>query len=165
MATTLAIFATAHVSAGAIAKMLSCSDLKDEVQANWIFGVAGDGARRTSQGRPAVHGGAARRHWRQRRRQPRNGIDAGGLPGAPAMAIGNVETYEKEHPILYVYRRAGTGYRRPWPFRGGVGIEAMASCRTATKDRSTSRLKLTARASRRPRASTAVIPQACRSAY
>jgi N-methylhydantoinase B len=58
-------------------------------------------------------------------RGTKDGIDAGGLPGAPAMAIGNVETYEKEHPILYVYRRQAPDTGGQGTFRGGVGVEAM----------------------------------------
>jgi N-methylhydantoinase B len=58
-------------------------------------------------------------------RGAKDGIDAGGLPGAPAMAIGNVETYEKEHPILYVYRRQAPDTGGHGTFRGGVGVEAM----------------------------------------
>jgi N-methylhydantoinase B len=125
MATISAIFATAHVSAGAIAKMLSCSDLKDEVQANWtpawqgmaLAGHHNDGRPFTAVLLDVTGGSGARR--------AKDGIDAGGLPGAPAMAIGNVETYEKEHPILYVYRRQAPDTGGHGLFRGGVGIEAM----------------------------------------
>jgi N-methylhydantoinase B len=125
MATISAIFATAHVTAGAIAKMLACSDLKDEVQANWTPAWQGMAlAGHYKDGRPFtavlldVTGGSGAR-------SAKDGIDAGGLPGAPAMAIGNVETYEKEHPILYVYRRQAPDTGGQGLHRGGVGTEAM----------------------------------------
>lgn len=125
MATVSGIFATSHVSFGAIAKMIACSDLKDEIQANWAPAWQGmTMAGREADGRPftAVFldntggsgGGAAK-----------DGIDAGGLAGAPAMAIGNVETYEKENPILYVFRRLATDTCGHGLHRGGVGTELM----------------------------------------
>jgi N-methylhydantoinase B len=125
MATISATFATAHVAFGAIAKMISCSELRDEIQANWA---------------PAWQGAAMAGRWRGGRgfttvfldntggsgaRAEQDGLDAGGLPGAPAMAIGNVETYEKENPVLYVYRKfahdsGGCGLNR-----GGVGTQSL----------------------------------------
>ncbi len=125
MATISAIFATAHVTAGAIAKMLACSVLKDEVQANWTPAWQGMAlAGHYKGGRPFtavlldVTGGSGARALK-------DGIDAGGLPGAPAMAIANVESYEKEHPLLYVYRRQAPNTGGHGRFRGGVGVEAM----------------------------------------
>lgn len=125
MATVSATFATAHVAFGAIAKMIASSQLKDEIQANWA---------------PAWQGAAMAGHWADGRafttvfldntggsgaRAVKDGIDAGGLPGAPAMAIGNVETYEKENPVLYVFRKlaqdtGGHGLRR-----GGAGTQSL----------------------------------------
>lgn len=124
MATVSAIFATAHVCYGAIAKLLACADLT-EAQANWapawqgatLAGHHEDGRRFTAVLLDNT-GGSGARAWK-------DGIDAGGLPGAPAMAIGNVETYEKEHPILYVLRRQAPDTGGPGRWRGGVGTEVM----------------------------------------
>ncbi len=89
-------------------------------------------------------GGAGARDWK-------DGIDTGGLPGTPAMAIANVETYEKEHPILYVYRRQSPDTGGPGLHRGGVGTEGMIipHGNEGPIDSPSSR---TAQASRKPRA-------------
>lgn len=125
MATVSATFATAHVTYGAIAKMLASSPLVDEVQANWAPAWQGAAmAGRWRDGRPftAVFldntGGSGGRAWK-------DGIDAGGLPGAPAMAIGNVEAYEKENPVLYVYRKQAVDTGGAGRFRGGVGTQSL----------------------------------------
>ncbi|MSQ51102.1 MAG: hydantoinase B/oxoprolinase family protein [Betaproteobacteria bacterium] len=125
MATVSAIFATSHVTSGAIAKMLACSSLHDEIQANWSPAWQGvTMAGHFAGGRPFTAvlldetGGSGARGWK-------DGIDAGGLPGSPAMAIANVEVYEKEHPILYVYRRQAPDTGGQGMYRGGVGTEGM----------------------------------------
>jgi N-methylhydantoinase B/oxoprolinase/acetone carboxylase alpha subunit len=125
MATVSAIFATSHVTSGTIAKMLACSDLKQEIQANWAPAWQGlTMAGHYADGRPFTAvlldetGGAGGRSWK-------DGVDTGGLPGTPAMAIANVETYEKEYPILYVYRREAPDTGGQGQYRGGVGTEGM----------------------------------------
>ncbi|HEY1361802.1 MAG TPA: hydantoinase B/oxoprolinase family protein [Xanthobacteraceae bacterium] len=125
MATVSAIFATSHVTSGAIGKMLACSHLKEEAQANWAPAWQGTTlAGHHRGGRPFTAvlldetGGAGARHWK-------DGVDTGGLPGTPAMAIANVETYEREHPILYVYRRQSPDTGGAGRYRGGVGTEGM----------------------------------------
>lgn len=125
MATVSATFATSHVSSGAIGKMLACSDLREEIQANWSPSWQGTTlGGRFDDGRPVTAvlldetGGGGGRSWK-------DGPDTGGLPGTPAMAIANVETYEKEYPILYVYRRQSPDTGGPGTFRGGVGTEGM----------------------------------------
>lgn len=125
MATVQATFATSHCTYAAIAKMIACSDLRDEIQANWApawHGMTMGG--RHSDGRPftavlldATGGSGARAR--------RDGIDAGGLAGAPAMAIGNVETYEKENPILYVWRNIATDTGGHGRTRGGNGMSSL----------------------------------------
>ena len=125
MATVSAIFATSHVTSGTIAKMLACSDLRQEIQANWapawqgltMAGHYADGRAFTAVLLDET-GGAGGRSWK-------DGIDTGGLPGTPAMAIANVETYEKEYPILYVYRREAPDTGGQGRYRGGVGTEGM----------------------------------------
>ena len=125
MATVSAIFATSHVTSGAIAKMLACSDLQDEIQANWAPAWQGmTMAGHTAEGRPFTAvlldetGGSGGRDWK-------DGVDCAGLPGSPSMAIANVETYEKEYPILYVYRRQSPDTGGPGLHRGGVGTEGL----------------------------------------
>ncbi|MFM9968862.1 MAG: hydantoinase B/oxoprolinase family protein [Burkholderiales bacterium] len=125
MATVSGIFATSHITSGTIAKMLACSSLHEEIQANWAPAWQGvTMAGHFAGGRPFTAvlldetGGSGARSWK-------DGIDAGGLPGSPAMAIANVEVYEKEHPILYVYRRQATDTGGQGHYRGGVGTEGM----------------------------------------
>ena len=126
MATVAATFATSHVASQAIGKMLACSDLgPTEAQANWSPSWQGCAlAGRHEDGRPFTAvlldqgGGGGGRAWK-------DGPDTGGLPGTPAMGIANVETYEKEYPILYVYRRQSRDTGGPGRYRGGVGTEAM----------------------------------------
>ncbi len=126
MATVSATFATSHVASQTIGKMLACSDLgPTEAQANWSPSWQGCTlAGRHEDGRPFTAvlldqgGGGGGRAWK-------DGPDTGGLPGTPAMGIANVETYEKEYPILYVYRRQSCDTGGPGRYRGGVGTEAM----------------------------------------
>jgi N-methylhydantoinase B len=126
MATVAATFATSQVASQAIGKMLACSHLCDsEAQANWSPAWQGSTmAGRHEGGAPftAVFldqgGGGGARAWR-------DGPDTGGLAGVPAMGIANVETYEKEYPILYVYRRQARDTGGPGLYRGGVGTELM----------------------------------------
>ncbi|OFZ99431.1 MAG: hypothetical protein A3H35_19260 [Betaproteobacteria bacterium RIFCSPLOWO2_02_FULL_62_17] len=125
MATVSGIFATSHVTSGTIAKMLACSCLQGEIQANWAPAWQGVTiAGHFAGGRPFTAvlldetGGSGARAWK-------DGIDAGGLPGSPAMAIANVEVYEKEYPILYVYRRQSPDTGGQGMTRGGVGTEGM----------------------------------------
>ncbi len=120
-----ASFATQHVAVGAIAKMLACSDLKDEVQANWSpawQGMTLNGIRKGSGRFTAVlldHGGGGGA------RGLKDGPNTAGSPGSPAQAIANVETYEKAYPILYVYRRQSEDTGGPGFTRGGVGLESL----------------------------------------
>ena len=126
MATVAATMATQHVAAQTIAKMLACSPLATtEAQANWAPAWQGSTmAGHFADGRPFTavlldqSGGGGGRPWR-------DGPDTGGLPGTPAMGIANVETYEKEYPILYLYRRQSCDTGGPGSHRGGVGSEAM----------------------------------------
>ena len=126
MATVAATMAAQHVAAQTIAKMLACSPLaSSEAQANWAPAWQGSTmAGQFADGRPFTavlldqSGGGGARAWR-------DGPDTGGLPGTPAMGIANVETYEKEYPILYVYRRQSCDTGGAGARRGGVGTEAM----------------------------------------
>ena len=126
MATVAATFATSHVASQAIGKMLASSELAgSEAQANWSPAWQGATlAGRHEDGRPFTavlldqSGGGGGRAWK-------DGPDTGGLPGTPAMGIANVETYEKEYPILYVYRRQSRDTGGAGRYRGGVGTEAM----------------------------------------
>jgi N-methylhydantoinase B len=126
MATVSATFATSQIASQAIGKMLACSSLgPTEAQANWSPAWQGTTmAGRHEGGTPFTAvlldqgGGGGGRAWR-------DGPDTGGLAGVPAMGIANVETYEKEYPVLYVYRRQAVDTGGPGLHRGGVGTELM----------------------------------------
>ena len=125
MGTVSGTFATSHVAFGAIAKMIACSGLRDEIQANWS---------------PAWQGMTMAGSWRDKRRftavlldntggsgakSQTDGMDGGGLSGSPAAAIGNVETYEKENPVLYVFRRLAPETGGHGKYRGGTGTQSL----------------------------------------
>ena len=161
MATVAATFATQHVASAAIGRMLACSELGHEAQANWTAAWQGATmAGRHDDGRPFTavlldqSGGGGALAWK-------DGPDTGGLPGTPAMGIANVETYEREYPILYVYRRQARDTGGPGHWRGGVGTEAMV-----VPHRNEGPIDLTvlttARASPRRMGSTAAIRRASR---
>lgn len=125
MATVAATYATQHVAFSAISKMLACSDLQQEAQANWspawqgatINGTRSDGSRFTGVLLDQA-GGSGATAWS-------DGIDTGGLPGSPSQGIANVETTERLFPLLYVYRKQSLDTGGPGRLRGGVGSESL----------------------------------------
>lgn len=128
MATVAATFATQHVSSAAIAKMLACAGdprYQLEAQANWtptwqgaiVAGLNHRGERFTGTLLDQAGGGGAR--------SVRDGVDTGGVPGSPSMGIANVETYERQYAILYVYRKHGRDTGGAGRSRGGVGTEIL----------------------------------------
>ena len=128
MATMSAIYATQHVVAGAIAKMLASAGEvahRLEAQASWtpawqVTVISGDDLR----GQPFAAmlldqtggGGAC---------LDRDGLDTGGIPGAPSQAIPNLEAYEHQYPVLYIYRKQCPDTGGAGRQRGGVGTETL----------------------------------------
>lgn len=55
----------------------------------------------------------------------KDGIDTGGLVGAAKSSISNVEHYEQEYPLLYLYRKQLPDSGGAGMFRGGNGIDRM----------------------------------------
>jgi len=55
----------------------------------------------------------------------KDGVDTGGLEGAPRVAISNVEEYEQQYPLLYLYRREYPDSGGIGKFRGGNGLDRM----------------------------------------
>ena len=128
IATISGVYATQHVAHAAIVKMLASADnreLRSEAQANWtssaqVTGVSGLG--RGGQWFAAMlmdqAGGAGAA-------PDRDGTDSGGIPGSPSQAIANIERYEQQYPLLYVYRKQCRDTAGAGRFRGGVGTEAL----------------------------------------
>lgn len=125
MATVEATFATQHVASACIAKMLACSELREEAQANWsptwqgaaISGRRGGGSRFTGilLDQSAAAGATSLA----------DGMDTGGVPGSPRLGIANVETYEWLFPILYIYRKQSADTGGQGRRRGGMGSESL----------------------------------------
>ncbi|MCR5278254.1 MAG: hydantoinase B/oxoprolinase family protein [Lachnospiraceae bacterium] len=55
----------------------------------------------------------------------KDGVDTGGLEGAPRVAISNVEEYEQQYPLLYLYRREYPDSGGIGKYRGGNGLDRM----------------------------------------
>lgn len=107
-----------------VGRMLACSDRwRHKAMASWQGAMIAE----------EVHG----HDWRGRSfgttiidtmagaggaRTFRDGIDTGGYLGSMGMAIANVETYESEYPILYLYRRQQCDGGGAGRFRGGTSI-------------------------------------------
>ncbi len=125
MATVAAAFATGNLASSAIAKMCaSSSKYWEEAQANWsnwqgmaISGFREDSVPYTGALIDEAPGSGASCY--------KDGMDTGGLPGSPCMGIGNIETYERLYPILYVYRRQARDTGGPGKYRGGTGTELL----------------------------------------
>ncbi|MBI2917558.1 MAG: hydantoinase B/oxoprolinase family protein [Chloroflexi bacterium] len=125
MATVAAAFATGQLACTAIARMLDCTE-KYHVEAqaggalSQFYVVAGykeDGQRFTGILLDQGPGGGARTY--------KDGMDVGGVPGSPCQGIGNVETYERLYPVLYLYRKLGRDTAGAGTYRGGAGTELM----------------------------------------
>lgn len=107
-----------------IGRMLACSErFRGKAMASWqgamvaeeIQGVDWRGRRYGTTIIDTMAGAGGARTFK-------DGIDTGGYLGSMGMAIANVETYEFEYPILYLYRRQLEDGGGPGAFRGGVSI-------------------------------------------
>jgi N-methylhydantoinase B len=108
----------------AVGKMFAATDkYRDEAQANWVPStkrpvVSGLNRRRETYAITLIDqaGGGGALSFR-------DGPDSVHLPGAPMMALGNVEVYERLYPVLYLYRKHAIDTGGPGKFRGGLGTE------------------------------------------
>lgn len=127
MATIEACWLTTNLANQTIGKMYACSEkFKEEVQACWSpatnsFVISG----RDQYGEPltaifmnGVAGGSGARSYK-------DGIDTGGYLCSTYVSLANVETNERNYPILEVYRRQRPGTGGHGKFRGGLGLEYM----------------------------------------
>jgi N-methylhydantoinase B len=107
-----------------VSSMLAMSEaLADEMSASWT--CAANGIRVSGIGREnrsfvytpgADAGGAGARRFA-------DGVDASGTQNNPMQSITNVETIERDTPVLYVFRRQSADTGGPGTFRGGVATE------------------------------------------
>ncbi len=107
-----------------VGKMLACSDRwRDKAMAGWqgsmpleeLYGVDWRGRKFGGTLLDSMAGGGGARTFK-------DGIDTGGYLGSMGMSIANVESYEFEYPILYLYRRQQPDVGGPGKFRGGTGL-------------------------------------------
>jgi len=107
-----------------VGKMLACSDrFRQKAMASWqgampleeIYGVDPEGRRYGGTLLDSMSGGGGARTFA-------DGIDTGGYLGSMGMSIANVESYELEYPILYLFRRQQPDTGGPGKYRGGAGM-------------------------------------------
>ncbi|MGE0502338.1 MAG: hydantoinase B/oxoprolinase family protein [Rhizobiaceae bacterium] len=123
-ATTSVSWSVGKATGLLIGRMLACSDdTRAKAMASWVgsmtveelFGTGADGKVFGGIVIDTMAGaGGARSHT--------DGIDTGGYLGSMGMAIANVESYETEHPILYLYRHQLEDGGGAGANRGGVSI-------------------------------------------
>lgn len=126
-ATVGAIWATGDAVRACLAKMLACSDqYRAEAQATWAPGMLGawltgpNRFGRTGMVHASLRAGGAGAGG------ARDGLDAGGPPGAPTLTIENVEGAETHNGIcLVLYRKLQPESLGAGQYRGGAGIETM----------------------------------------
>lgn len=116
-----------------VGRMLAAADGgRRKAMAGWhggtpvqdIFGIDQRGQAFGGALLDGLAGGGGARTWA-------DGIDTGGYLGSMAVSIANVESYEFEYPILYLYRRQLCDSGGAGRFRGGAGITMMWTCHDA----------------------------------
>ncbi len=55
----------------------------------------------------------------------KDGVNTGGMNSAPRISISNVEEYEQQYPLLYIYRRELPDSGGAGVYRGGNGLDRM----------------------------------------
>lgn len=107
-----------------VGKMLVSSDRhRDRAMASWqgallveeLFGRSRDGGRFGGTLLDTMAGGSGARTFA-------DGIDSGGYIGSMRISIANVESYELQYPILYLFRREQVDSGGAGTFRGGNGV-------------------------------------------
>ena len=126
-ATTTGSYVATISSSVCLAKMLAASEkYRDHMMATWMGGLFveelfGHDQRGNYFGGTildAMAGGSGARAGR-------DGIDTGGFLDSPSSIIANIEDYEFNYPILYMYRRQQSDTGGAGKFRGGATISMM----------------------------------------
>jgi len=111
----------------AMSKMLqTCPEYADRAMGAWpgsksqeeLHGVNQYGAVFGADILDGMAGGGGARTYK-------DGVDTGGLEGAPRVSISNVEEYEQQYPLLYLYRREFPDSGGIGMYRGGNGLDRM----------------------------------------
>lgn len=119
----------------AMSKMLlTCPELADRAMGAWpgsksqeeLHGVNQYGAVFGADILDGMAGGGGARIYK-------DGVDTGGLEGAPRVSIANVEEYEQQYPILYLNRREYPDSGGVGKYRGGNGLDRMYTIHDADR--------------------------------
>lgn len=126
-ATTTGSYMATISSSVCLAKLLAASETyRDHMMATWmgglfveeLFGLDQRGRYFGGTVLDAMAGGSGAR-------VDKDGIDTGGFLDSPASIIANIEDYEFNYPVLYMYRRQQADTGGPGKFRGGATISMM----------------------------------------
>jgi N-methylhydantoinase B len=122
--TTTTLWALGKTMTVLVGKMLLCSEkYQDRAMASWqgallleeLFGHKPDGASFGGTMLDMMAGGAGAR-------STIDGIDTGGYIGSMRISVANVESYEAEYPVLYLWRREQADSGGAGAQRGGNGV-------------------------------------------
>jgi N-methylhydantoinase B len=126
-ATTTGSYMATISSSVCLSKLLAASEkYLDHVMATWMGGLFVEELFGTDQRGnyfggtvlDAMAGGSGARAFK-------DGIDTGGFLDSPSSIIANIEDYEFNYPVLYMYRRQQADTGGPGKYRGGATISMM----------------------------------------
>ncbi|HEX9922130.1 MAG TPA: hydantoinase B/oxoprolinase family protein [Anaerolineae bacterium] len=126
-ATTTGSYMATISSSVCLAKLLSASEAYlDHMMATWMGGLFVEELFGTDQRGnyfggtilDAMAGGSGARAFK-------DGIDTGGFLDSPSSIIANIEDYEFNYPVLYMYRRQQADTGGAGKYRGGATISMM----------------------------------------
>lgn len=126
-ATTTGSYMATISSSVCMSKLLAASEkYRDHMMATWMGGLFVEELFGTDQRGnyfggtilDAMAGGSGARTYK-------DGIDTGGFLDSPSSIIANIEDYEFNYPVLYMYRRQQADTGGPGKFRGGATISMM----------------------------------------
>lgn len=126
-ATTTGSYMATISSSVCMSKLLAASEkYRDHMMATWMGGLFVEELFGTDQRGnyfggtilDAMAGGSGARSYK-------DGIDTGGFLDSPSSIIANIEDYEFNYPVLYMYRRQQADTGGPGKFRGGATISMM----------------------------------------
>ena len=126
-ATTTGSYVATISSSVCLSKLLASSEnFLDHVMATWMGGLFVEELFGTDQRGnyfggtilDAMAGGSGARAYK-------DGIDTGGFLDSPSSIIANIEDYEFNYPVLYMYRRQQSDTGGAGKYRGGATISMM----------------------------------------
>ena len=126
-ATTTGSYMATISSSVCLAKLLAASEqYRDHMMATWMGGLFVEELFGTDQHGnyfggtilDAMAGGSGARTYK-------DGIDTGGFLDSPSSIIANIEDYEFNYPVLYMFRRQQADTGGPGKFRGGATVSMM----------------------------------------